>query len=264
MIRVSRASEPRVAVAGRSLRLSIGMLTALRVPAVLRVTPPVATGALLLAPLAVLPLGVLVGLACWAGGRADLPPLGVAFAALALLAAGSRALHLDGLSDVADGLTSSYDRERSLQVMKGGTAGPAGAAALVIVLGAQASALAWYVGDADDLRSAVVAGSAVCASRAALWITCCTIAPPARADGLGVTFTRRVPIALTVLGWAALAALAALADPVRGPVTVGVAALVVALLTRHAVRRFGGVTGDVFGAGIELALAVLLIGLAGT
>lgn len=244
-----------VAVVGRSLRLAIGMLTALRVPPVLTVTPAVATGALLLAPLAVLPLGALVAAALWGGRELSLPPVAVAFAALALLAAGSRALHLDGLSDVADGLTSSYDRERSLSVMKSGTAGPAGAAALVLVLGTQAAGLAWC--------DPWVAGAAVCASRAALWVTCCTLAPPAREDGLGVTFTRRVPVVVAVAGWAVLAGLAVLVDPVRGPVTVAVAGVVVAALTWHAVRRFGGVTGDVFGAGIELALAVLVVGAAG-
>lgn len=244
-----------VAVGGRSLRLAIGMLTALRVPPVLTVTPGVATGALLLAPLAVLPLSVVVAGVVWGGQELDLPPLAVAFAALALLAVGSRALHLDGLSDVADGLTSSYDRERSLAVMKSGTAGPAGAAALVLVLGAQAAGLAG--------TEPWLAGAAVCASRAALWITCCTLAPPAREDGLGVTFTRRVPVVAALAGWAALAGLAVLVDPVRGPVTVAVAGALVGALTWHAVRRFGGVTGDVFGASIELALAVLLVGAAG-
>ncbi|MBM7519874.1 adenosylcobinamide-GDP ribazoletransferase [Nocardioides nitrophenolicus] len=252
-----------VAVVGRSLRLSIGMLTALRVPAVLRVSPGVATGALLLAPVAVLPLGAAVGAVVWAGGRLDLPALAVAFAALAALAVGSRALHLDGLSDVADGLTSSYDRERSLAVMKSGTAGPAGVAALVLVLGTQAAALTAFVSFGGEVRSAVVAGAAVCASRAALWLTACTLAPPARPDGLGVTFTRRVPVPVAVVGWAGLAALSLLVDPVRGPVSVAAAFVAVAALTWHAVRRFGGVTGDVFGAGIELALAVLLVGLAG-
>ncbi|THI97143.1 adenosylcobinamide-GDP ribazoletransferase, partial [Nocardioides sp.] len=174
-----------------------------------------------------------------------------------------RALHLDGLSDVADGLTASHDRERSLAVMKSGTAGPAGVAAVVLVLGGQASALMWFVGWGGDVRGAVIAGATVCASRAALWITCCTIVPPARQDGLGITFTRRVPVAAAACGWAALAALATLVDPVRGPVTVALAALVVVGLTAHAVRRFGGVTGDVYGAGIEVALVVLLVGLAG-
>lgn len=248
------------AVVGRSLRLALGMLTAIPVPAVLRVTPGVATGALVLAPVAVLPLGAVVGAILWAGGETTLPPLAVAFVALGALALGSRALHLDGLSDVADGLTASYDRERSLAVMRSGTAGPAGVVAVVLVLGAQAAALATFVG---DTRSAVVAGTAVCASRAALWITCASPVPPARRDGLGSTFTRRVPGWWTLVGWAGLAGAAALVDTSRGPLAVGVAALAVLLLVGRAVHRFGGVTGDVFGAAIEVALAALLIGLAG-
>lgn len=247
------------AVVGRSLRLAIGMLTAVPVPAVLRVTPGVATGALLLAPLAVLPLGVVVSAVLWAGSESTVPPLAVAVVALAALALGSRALHLDGLSDVADGLTASYDRERSLAVMKSGTAGPAGVVAVVLVLGAQAAALAAFV---DDVRSAVIAGAAVCASRAALWLTCAAPVPPARPDGLGSTFTRRVPVWWALLGWAALAGAATLVHPWRGPLAVAAAALAVLLLTGRAVRRFGGVTGDVFGAAIELALATLLIALA--
>lgn len=243
-----------------ALRLSVGMLTCVPVPAVMAVTPRVARAALLCAPLAVAPLGVVVALACWAGARADLPPLAVAFVALGLLALGSRALHLDGLSDVADGLTASYDRERSLEVMKGGTAGPAGVAALVVVLGAQAAALATYGAGA---REAIVAGACVAASRGALWIVCAAIVPPARTDGLGVTFARRVPLAVTVTGWVVLAVLAALVDPVRGPLSVSAAAVAVLLLTWRCVRRFGGVTGDVYGAAIEVALAVLLVGLAG-
>jgi adenosylcobinamide-GDP ribazoletransferase len=249
------------AVVGRSLRLSVGMLTAVPVPAVLRVTPGVATGALLLAPVAALPLAAAVGAILWAGAQTTVPPLAVAVVAFAVLALGSRALHLDGLSDVADGLTASYDRERSLAVMRSGTAGPAGVAAVVLVLGAQTAALSAYV--ADDVRLPVVAGAAVCASRAALWLTCATGVPAARKDGLGSSFTGRVPGWWTLLGWIALAAAATLVDPTRGPLAVGIAALVVLLLTARCVRRFGGVTGDVFGAAIELALASLLLALAG-
>ncbi|WP_183096171.1 adenosylcobinamide-GDP ribazoletransferase, partial [Nocardioides stalactiti] len=145
-------------------------------------------------------------------------------------------------------------------VMKGGTAGPAGVAAIVLVLGVQAAALASYVGEA---RSAAVAGLAVCASRAALWITCATGVPPARPDGLGSTFTGRVPGWWTLLGWALLAAATVAVDPQRGPIAVAVAALLVVVLVARTTRRFGGVTGDVFGAGIEIALAALLLGLAG-
>jgi adenosylcobinamide-GDP ribazoletransferase len=222
-------------------RLATGTLTALPVPAPTRVDRDTARGAMLLAPVAALPLGVLVGAVLWLGALASLPPLAVAFVAVGALAAGSRALHWDGLSDVADGLTASYDRERSLAVMKTGTSGPAGVMATVVVAGVQAAALAAYV---DTGLHALLAGVLVCLSRCALWIVCCTRVPAARADGLGVTYTRTVPVAGAVVGGLALS------------VTGG---LVVVALVRRAVHRFGGVTGDVFGAAIELALATTLL-----
>jgi len=205
------------------------------------------------------PLGVLVALVCWAGAMLELPALAVAFVAVGLLAAGNRALHLDGLADVADGLTASYDRERSLAVMKGGAAGPAGVVAIVVVLGVQVGALAPVVGRGASMADAVAVGSAVVMSRAALWICCARPVPPARPDGLGAVFARRMPIVAVVAGWVLLGALAALIDPWRGPLGVAAAAVVVVLVVRRSVRRFGGVTGDVFGATIELALATLLL-----
>lgn len=256
----------RSRVLARGLALAAGTLTAVPVPAVTAVTPALARAAMLCAPLAVLPLGVLTAAVVLLGHHLGLPELVIGFVGVGALAMGSRALHLDGLSDTADGLTASYDRERSLAVMKGGTAGPAGVAALVVVLGVQAAALAALLASAsDDTEAAAVAttaGAAVCASRAALWVSAARPVPPARADGLGSTFTRSVPVAAAAAGWLLLALAATLVDPVGGPVTVGVALLAVVAVTVRAVARFGGVTGDVFGAAIELALAVLLVGAA--
>jgi adenosylcobinamide-GDP ribazoletransferase len=224
-----------------ALRLAVGTLTAVPVRAPTRVDQGTARGAMLLAPLAVLPLGVLVAAIVWAGGAVDLPPLAVAFVAIGALAAGSRALHWDGLSDTADGLTASYDATRSLEVMKSGTSGPAGVVATVVVLGVQVAALTAYVGPATD---ALLAGALVCLSRCALWIVCCTRVPAARPDGLGVTYTRTIPVPVAVVGGLLLSV---------------VGGLVVLLLVRRTTRRFGGVTGDVFGAAIELALATTLL-----
>jgi len=222
-------------------RLAVGTLTALPVGPPTRVDRSVARRALLLAPIAVLPLGALVTAVLLLGDLAGLPPLAVAFVAVGALAAGSRALHWDGLSDVADGLTASYDAERSLAVMKSGTSGPAGVVATVVVLGTQAAALAAL---GTSTRGALLAGALVCLSRCALWVVCCSVVPPARADGLGVSFARTVPVPVAVVGGVLLS------------VVGGVA---VALLVRRTVRRFGGVTGDVFGAAIEIALAVTLL-----
>jgi adenosylcobinamide-GDP ribazoletransferase len=245
-------------------RLAVGTLTAIPVAPPRTVDAGTAGRAMLLAPVAVLPLGILVGLIGWAGERAGLNLLAVGVLAVGALAAGSRAIHWDGLSDTADGLTASYDAQRSLEVMKSGTSGPAGVIATVVVAGVQAASLATLF---STWRGAVLAGVLVCVSRVALALTCQRGVPAARPDGLGLPHAGTVsPLAAVlsclvtgivvalVASWASLPAW-------RGALAVVLAALVVVVLVRRAVSRFRGVTGDVFGAAIELSLATLLLAL---
>lgn len=243
-------------------RLSVGTLTALRIGHPTTVDRRVAGAAMLLAPLAVVPLGVLVGLIGWGGRELGLSPLAVAVVAIGALALGSRALHLDGLSDVADALTASFDRERSLEVMKGGTSGPAGSAALVLVLGVQSASLTAVL---SVPRGPVVAAFLVCASRAILAVTCARGVPAASDSGLAVSYAGTVHRAAATLTWLVVAALSvgvldwAGFDWWRGIVVAAAGLTVGAALTYRCVRRFGGVTGDVFGATIEVGLAAMLL-----
>jgi adenosylcobinamide-GDP ribazoletransferase len=225
-------------------RLSAGLLTALPVRGPHfegEPSPAVARASMLLAPVVVVPLGVAVTAILWAGGLAGLPAYAVGLLAVGALALGTRALHWDGLSDVADGLTASYDRERSLQVMKTGTSGPAGTLAVVLVAGLQAAGFAALVDDPW------LAGLAVCLSRCALWVVCSTPVPPARWDGIGGSFTRTIPVPVAVVG---------------GLLTGVLPALAVVAIVARCVRRLGGVTGDVMGAAVESCLAALLLVLA--
>ncbi len=102
--------------------------------------------------------------------------------ALVVTALLSRALHLDGLADLADGLTSGHDPARSLEVMRRGDTGPAGAAALVLVLLLDAACLAVLLGSAAGTALAVVA---LVASRLACAVCARDGIPPARPEGLG-------------------------------------------------------------------------------
>lgn len=243
-------------------RLAVGTLTALRIGPPIHVDRAVTGRAMVIAPLAVAPLGLLAGLVAWAGRELDLAALAVAFVVVAALALGSRALHLDGLSDVADGLTASYDAERSLAVMKGGTAGPAGVAALVLVLGVQVASIASIL-QAD--RGPVIVAVLVCASRAILSVACRVGVPPARADGLAVDYAGTVSSPMAVVVWllttAVICAALAWADWPwwHGLVIAGAGLVVGAALTYRCVQRFRGVTGDVFGAAIEVTLAAMLL-----
>jgi adenosylcobinamide-GDP ribazoletransferase len=241
--------------------LATGTLTAVRVPSPSRVDRSVAGLAMVLAPLAALPLGAAAALVVLLADLVDLPPLATAYVVLLALALGTRAFHWDGLADTADGLTASYSPERSLEVMRTGPVGPAGVVAVVLVAGLQGASLATVLRH-DHAWWAV--GLLVCASRACLPLACVRGVPAARGDGLGATVIGSVPV-VGALG-SLLVAAVAVAVAAHGlgsawTAVVGVVLMVTAVLVLllRCVRRLGGITGDVLGAAVEVSLAVLLL-----
>lgn len=226
-----------------SLRLMLGTLTILPVRPPVTLTKRVAGRAMVLAPLA----GAVLAVPVWAIGHLDRPLLAAALA-VAALAIGSRAIHLDGLADVADGLGSRAPAERALQIMKQSDIGPFGVVTLVLGLLVQISALAILYAEERPLAAA----AAVVASRAVLPWLCAW--PSARPDGLGATMAGSVswPAAFAVL-------LVVLLGAAPFAPSVGLGVLAGLAFGRYCVRRFGGTTGDVYGACVEVTLTVGLV-----
>lgn len=241
-------------------RLALGTLTAWPVAAPRRVDRDVAGRAMLAAPLAMAPtLAALAALAT-ALRAAGAAPLLIAALLLAALVVSCRAMHLDGLADLADGLSASYSRERALDVMRRGDVGPSGIAAVVLVLLVDAAALTTLTASPVGLTLTALA---VLASRHTLTWACVAL-PAARPGGLGATVARSVHPAAASAGGAGLLAICVGASLVAGgPWWAGpsvlLAALAAAAVVLHRARaRLGGVTGDVLGAGVEYSLAAAL------
>ena len=245
-----------------ALRLSVGTLTIVPSGAIADIDRRTARRAMIIAPLAVLPLATAVAVVGWLGRLAGLPPPALGLLVVGGLALGSRALHLDGLADTVDGFGSGWSAERSLMVMRRGDVGPMGVVALIVVIGLQAVAVGELI---QGLAGALLVGAVVCCSRAALCLTCARGVPAARGDGLGVAMAGTVPrpaaagcwlvVLLIMIGAAWLSG----HSPASGAVATVAAALLVAVLVYRCVRRLGGVTGDVMGAAIEVALTVMLV-----
>ncbi|MDN3295451.1 adenosylcobinamide-GDP ribazoletransferase [Streptomyces ficellus] len=254
---------------GHGIRFAFGTLTVL--PArVTRWDRDAARAGMLCAPLA----GLLVGLAAAAAGGLLLllgaGPLLAAVASVSVPALLTRGLHLDGLADTADGLGSGRPAEDALRIMKQSDIGPFGVITLVFVLLAQVAALhrlyaEGTAGWAYGMAAAAVSGTV---ARLALTLASRTAVPAARPEGLGAVVAGTVPAgpalavtALVVAGCAGAGLVAGPGGAVRHALAAVVALGAAELLLRRCVRRFGGVTGDVFGAVAETAATAALVAL---
>ncbi|MEU5881633.1 adenosylcobinamide-GDP ribazoletransferase [Spirillospora sp. NPDC047279] len=242
------------------LRLAVSLLTLIPAGSP-RVDRATARRAMELAPIVGLPVGGAAALVLVAGDLSGLSPLLGAALAVAAMAAITRALHLDGLADLADGLGSGRPAADALAVMKKSDIGPFGVVTLLLTLLVQVAALASAPYAPVAVLVAAVAG------RLALPWACREPVPSARPGGLGALVAGTVPTraAAAVTGAVLLAALAAGLATGRAPFTVGavLAGLGAALLLlRHATRRLGGITGDVMGALVETSTTTALIVLA--
>jgi adenosylcobinamide-GDP ribazoletransferase len=218
-------------------------------------------------------------------------------AVLAVAAAAwlTRGLHLDGLADLADGLGSGKPAGPALDIMKKSDIGPFGVMTLVFTLLVQIIAVSLIQNTTPGMSAigplALVASCS--AGRLAVTWACRDGVPPARPEGLGalvagavrrswaVASTLTAAIFLGAAAWAAArwttpqaspgdsagVASAWLREMIGAPLStalvcllaVGAGLAAAALLRRRAVRRLGGITGDVLGALVETAATATLL-----
>ncbi len=241
----------------RSFLAAIRFLTVLPVAGTLGTREEDLRGSVPFFPLVGLLLGAAAGLLAWAMAAVTVPPMLAAAVLIVILLAFSGGLHMDGLSDSADGMLSSRPRERILEIMKDSHIGAMGVIAIVCVLLVKFSALASL--PASNLWAA--AALMPLAGRCAI-VTQMALLPYAREQGLGKVFCHGRAIlpaiwalaVLTVAAWALFAW--------QGLVIAAICAGVSAVLAAYFYRKIGGATGDTFGAVCELVELVPTVVLA--
>jgi adenosylcobinamide-GDP ribazoletransferase len=208
-------------------------------------------------------VGAALGALAWLlrlTGLAEAAPLLPAALVVAAWAGLTGALHLDGWADCCDALFVPVSRERRLEIMKDPRLGGFGVTGLILLLLVKLAALHGIAGESAAIPAliaipALARWAAVIAARAY---------PSARPGGMGDFFRNGLGLR-EMIAASAFAALAAAPLLWRGLLLWAVAGLTLLASARLARARLGGLTGDVYGAIIELcetaglvAAAVLL------
>lgn len=240
------------------LRLTIGTFTRIPVPAPRSIDGTTTRWAMISAPIVGAALGAVTGLPLL------LPTENAAFAlllaaiAVAAGAVATRALHWDGLADTVDAIASGKPPAQALEIARRSDLGPMGALALILVAVIQVSGLA-------SLTQAT--------SGYWVWILACTVGrigvvfgctrgvPAAREDGLGAAVAGSVPRPASVL-WAVGVVVVGALGVWQGNawLAAGFGGLVGAwAVVSYTRRRFGGITGDILGATVEVAATSVIV-----
>lgn len=209
-------------------------------------------------------IGAVIGALMWLWCRAaDLLAVGTVFRAMVfvlipVLVTGG--IHLDGLLDTADALSSWQTKERRLEILKDSHAG---AFAIIVCCGYFLAAFGiWSEADMD---SVAILGLGFVLSRALSGFGVCTF-PCAKGSGLAASFADaadRKKCRICLLTEAGISVLGMILIDWRGGVLGAAAAILVCLSCRRmAMKKFGGITGDIQGFFLqvcELSMAFVVI-----
>ena len=167
------------------------------------------------------------------------------------------ALHEDGLADFADGIGGGHTKRKKLAIMHDSRIGAYGVLALILILG-----LRW--GGIAGLPHSTMLASLVCVAllgRLAI-VMQLALLPPAREDGLG-TLVANPPLFSVALAFAIAVAIIFVLLPAQIAAFLLLASVVaVGIVAFLASKHIGGFTGDVLGAGEQLAQTAALLTLA--
>jgi len=203
-------------------------------------------------------LGGMAAIAAWGMHEAiDLPPALTATLIVGLSAWVTGAIHLDGLADMADGFGGGHTPDDVVRIMRDPAIGSYGAVTLVMVIVMKVAALATLL-DRDVALPFLVAAPAMSRWTIAALGTWLPYARPEGGLGQAVTRSSNMTGFLVASSITAVIALVALRTDTIA--SWAGATLVMLMVGRAARRRIGGVTGDVFGATVELAETTVLVG----
>lgn len=198
-------------------------------------------------------IGGMVGGLWWGAAQLWSPALAAALAVAADLAV-TGMLHLDGLTDTADGVLPHLDRSRRLAVMAEPTVGAFGVGVAVVVL------LVRWAAFAALAPNVVLVCGLWCVARTVMAVALRVVPYAREGGGLASAFVgTRSWMGLALVGLTLGLGMGVLAGGAGGAAAVVIATTAGAGVIALGVSRLGGYTGDVLGAAGMMAETVGLV-----
>ena len=202
-------------------------------------------------------VGVLIGAMLVAldyGARLLLPTSASSALVVVGLVALTGALHVDGLADSADGLFGGRDRAHRLEIMRDPHNGAFAFAAIAAVLLLKWAALI-------PLEGWLRMGALLLVPSLARWsvLLPMVLFPPARRDGMAFDLRSGSDWRQAAFGSAFVVGLSLVVFWPAGLALLAPALLAGLVVAAYAAGRLGGLTGDIYGAIVEVNEAILLL-----
>ncbi len=206
------------------------------------------------------PVGLVLGLMQWLLYKLLYPAVSAQLAAAVIVAFHvyvTRAFHLDGLADMADGFGGGWTKERILQIMKDSRIGAFGAISIGVLLIVKTAALSALIEQSEGI--CLIAISSV--SRFILVFLSVT-QPYARKEGgtagALINESRLRHLVVSSVQIALIALLFFFDDIFLFLSCVGTAVAVALFVAYKGRKRIDGITGDLLGAACELSEVFML------
>lgn len=164
------------------------------------------------------------------------------------------AFHLDGLADTCDGIYSSRNRERMLEIMKDSRIGTNGAAAIFFDLTLRIALLSSMKG--PDTVKAILAASIL--SRTILVFLSYISVYARKENGLGNLFIGKITMKSNSIALSMATALSLLILGWKALIITASVILIMTLYQKYIKSKIGGMTGDTLGAAAELTEVLVL------
>lgn len=191
-------------------------------------------------------IGVILAGAMTLFNRLDLIPAVVAIIILLIWIFITGGMHIDGISDMADGFFSMRDKEKTLEIMKDSHVGAFGVITIVFLLLIKFEMLKEFIIIEKNVWLLILPPTI---ARIAAGIVL-SFYETTKKSGLGYTFHSSDPRIFWAIGFIVTLIISSILN-IKSLIFIGIAILAANLMALWAKKKIGGLNGDIYGAIVE-------------